>query len=111
VFESKTPTDFLTNLVFIPIDLAFPAYGFYGGHGYGIKQFPTGNPAPLNKVDVGSFGHDKSGNDIDWIVTASSQDTPGLPAGIFGWGYVLIGTPFFYLHGKITGQSCTVCGR
>jgi hypothetical protein len=74
----------------------FPTYGYYGGYGYGLDQFPNGVPLPLNQVDYASLTHDYNFNNFGWIRNVWSPNIPSLPPGPFGLLYGTAGTlPFF----------------
>jgi hypothetical protein len=82
-------------LVSLPINLAFPNYGFYNERGYGLRQFPNGIPNPLNRLGQAGLNHDRSYVHRNWIRDAWSPGTPGLATGPLWLVYQTVGTVFF----------------
>ena len=77
-------------------DAIVPNYGYYGGAGWGTRQFgEDGIPVPLNRVDWASYQHDINFDHSQWVRDVWSGDMPGVPAGPIGQAYKLLGTvPF-----------------
>jgi hypothetical protein len=79
--------------------LLVPNYGYYGGAGWGTRQFPDGVPPPLNRTDEASYVHDKFFRHLQWVRDVWTG--PGLPPGPIGLAYNTLGTPFFSLGGGL----------
>lgn len=82
------------------VHLLVPNYGYYGGAGWGTRQFgPDAIPAPLNRVDRASFKHDLGYRHLQWV-----RDVwvgAGLPPGPIGLVYAALGTPVFSVGGGL----------
>ncbi len=83
----------------LPVNLAFPNYGYYNGRGYGTRQFPNGIPHPLNRLDQAGLLHDRLYQHKDWVHDAWSMKTSGLATGPIGLVYQAVGSPIFAAAG------------
>jgi hypothetical protein len=94
------PASIARNALGTVLDQAIPTYGFYGGGGWGTRQFGNiGIPGPLNSVDWASLSHDISFRHLQWVRNVWAPTVPSLPPGPFGFAYGIIGTPPFALAG------------
>jgi hypothetical protein len=83
-------------------DAIVPNYGYYGGAGWGVRQFGVDAvPTPLNRVDWAIFRHDISFRHSEWVKDVWSGEMPGIPAGPFGQAYKLLGTVPFSAAGAL----------
>ena len=104
-FHSILSRDLLAfgkGLVRTTLDLAVPCYGYYGGAGWGVRQFGAdGAPPPLNQQDWANFIHDQEFLHFNWVRNSWSFSTPGLPAGPIGQIYKVLGTGPFAAAGAL----------
>ncbi len=87
-------------------DLLLPHYGFYGGSGWGTRQFlPPGatvpSVEPLNQQDWANFVHDTNGDDTLWVQNSYATNSNFLPTGPLGILYKMVGTVPFTIAGKL----------
>jgi hypothetical protein len=76
-----------------------PKYGYWGGGTWGRDQFGTGGAPILNWVEAASNKHDSRFDHFAWAGTVLSPSADGLPPGVLGSAYALIGIPFFAAAG------------
>jgi hypothetical protein len=92
-----------TDTIGLVLDAAFPTYGYYGGLGWGTRQFQDHVPLPLNQVDFGNLLHDMWGDNLNWVRDVWTWTGPTVPPGPFGIAYAALGTVPFTVGGLAQG--------
>jgi hypothetical protein len=81
-------------------NLIVPKYGYYGGSGWGRRQFgDSDRTKPLNNVDIANFKHDDHFDHHKWLRDVYFGNIKGIPAGPFGQIYKVLGTIPFGIAG------------
>ena len=83
---------FLKSIGLAVFDLIIPNYGFFGGGGWGYRQFGDNRALCLNNGDVASYMHDYNDKEGQWIDIQNRNWLLAQWVGPAGAAYALLGT-------------------